>query len=437
MELIRSKIRTIAIAIAAALLVVPFLLGMSGSKADDARATEPVAAAEPVAVSVADAVERQVSATLGATGNLVADEQADVAPQASGQVVETPVRAGDRVAAGAVLARLDDRDARARLQKAQAAAEQARTAVTQARARLGLGAGKTFDPNSVPEVRSAYQTYQIALAEQKNAEANEKRYAALVDEGVVSKQQYDEYHTKAETARAQAESAREQYETAKNTAGGSNESIASAEAALRAAEADLVLAQKAVDDTVVRAPFSGLVSDRPVSPGEYVTPSSKVVTLLRNDPIRVSALLPESDAGRVHTGTRVSVTVAAYPDRKFSGTVTAINPALDAESRSVVVEARIENGEGLLNPNMFATVAIPLQATSPAVFVPADAVQTDESTGSSRLYVVEGGAARVRVVRLGAREDGLVQIVSGVEAGASVATGALDALYDGAAVAVK
>jgi HlyD family secretion protein len=267
LQLITSKKRAIALALAGVVVLALVLGGLGGadaSKGEAERAEPSTTAAEPTAVATVLAVERPVSATLRATGSLVADEAADVAPQTSGQVVDTPVRAGDRVAAGSVLARLDDRDARARLERALATAQQAETAVAQARARIGLGNGATFDPNQVPEVRSAYHEYQVALAQQRDAEANEKRYEALVEAGVVSQQQYEQYRTQANTARAQAAAARERYETAKNGAGGNNESIASAEAALRAARADVVLARKAVDDTVIRAPFSGFVGDRPI-----------------------------------------------------------------------------------------------------------------------------------------------------------------------------
>ncbi len=238
----------------------------------------------------------------------------------------------------------------------------------------------------MPEVRIARENYEAALAQARLADANQRRYANLVESGDASRLTYDQYRTQAETARRQANAARQQLENAQNSARQNNQSIASARAALEGARSQVGLAQKAVNDTTVRAPFAGYISERPVAPGEYVTPASKIATLVRTNPIKLLQL-PETDAGRVRQGMSVSVTVAAYTDRQFAGQVTAINPTLDATSRSVIVEAHLQNSDNMLR-HMFASARIVMPGGERGVFVPASAIVTEQTTNASRVFVL-------------------------------------------------
>lgn len=430
--------RKLALILGGALLLAALLVfALWGTDREERAgvAEEPAgSAAAPVYVAATAAVSQQVTAYVQATGSLTGDETSDVASQASGQIVATPVDVGDFVNQGAVIARLDDRDARLRLQQARAAEQQAEAALRQAQARLGAGPGGSFDPNAIPEVQAARRAAEAAEAQAQLAEANERRYASLVETGDVSRSVYEQYRTQAATARAEANAARKQLEVAINTARSSNVGIEAAAAALAAARAQTALAQKAVNDTVIRAPISGHVSDRPIAVGEYITPSSKIATIVKLNPIKVSLQLPEAEAGRVRIGMLVTASVAAYRDREFSGKVTAINPAIDPASRAMTVEAQIENPERLLRPGMFVTARIVLPGGSEGIFVPREAIVTDPATNSSIVYVIEGETARVRVVQLGQEKDGLVQIVSGVNAGEEVATSNLQQLFDGATV---
>ncbi|MGH9847816.1 MAG: efflux RND transporter periplasmic adaptor subunit, partial [Blastocatellia bacterium] len=317
---------------AALLLVGLFAFSrMRANRAEKATAAKtPVAsAAHPVEVSTATAVSQLVTAFIQTTGSLAGLETSDVAAPAAGQVVATPINVGAFVTQGAVIARLDDRDARLKLQQAQAAEQQAAAALRQAQVRLGLGVNGKFDVTTIPEVRAARQNLESAEAQARFAEATAQRYANLIESGDVSRSLYDQYKTQAETARAQANAARQNYEVAVNTAQQSNQGIAREEANLASARAQVALAQKAVNDTIIRAPFAGYISERPVAAGESVTPASKIATLVRTQVIKVSLQLPEADAGRVRLGLPVSISVAAYPDRQFTGKVTALNPSVD------------------------------------------------------------------------------------------------------------
>jgi multidrug efflux pump subunit AcrA (membrane-fusion protein) len=437
------QIRRLYVFIAAGVLLFAgltlFAMHSRSNSEDAARknATPPVAepaGAQPIPVETAPAVARPVAASLQATGSFIADETSDVAPQASGQVVATPVDVGAFVTAGMVIARLDDRDARLRLQQAQAAERQAAAAVRQAQERIGLGPNGQFNANEVPEVRAARQNYEAAEAQARLAETNARRYANLVETGDVPRATYDQARTQAETARAQANAARQQLEVAINVARQSNAGVAQAQAALEAARAQSAQVQKALTDTVIKAPFPGYISDRPAAVGEYVTPASKVATLLKTDPIKLRLQLPEADAGRVPVGATVVATVTAYPDRQFTGRVTALDPAIDPVSRTITLEAVMSNPANTLRSNMFATVRLQLPDGGQGVFVPRGALIKDTASASSRVYVIDGDVARLRVVQLGEEAGDLVRVINGVNAGDVVATSNLDQLYDGAPV---
>jgi multidrug efflux pump subunit AcrA (membrane-fusion protein) len=394
------------------------------------------AEAPAIPVTMARATAQEVPSTIDATGSLVANETSNVAPQTSGQVAYTPVNVGAFVHQGDVLARLDQRDARLRLQQAQASEQQAAAAVRQAEVRLGLGPNAHFDASSIPEVRSAAAAYQAALAQEQLADANARRYANLVETGDVARSVYDQFRTQADTARAQANNARQQMETAINVARQSNQAIATAQAAQAAVHAQTALAQKTLNDTIIRAPYPGYVSARPIAVGEYVTTASVIATILLTNPLKLDLQVPEGNAPKVHVGMAVSLSVDAYPDRKFAGRVSAINPAIDPTSRSVMVEALVDNPDNALRSGMFASARITLPGGNQAVFVPREAVVNDQNTNSYRVFVIQDGTAHLRVVQVGDEENGSIQILTGVQPNEMVATSNLQQLYEGARVQV-
>jgi multidrug efflux pump subunit AcrA (membrane-fusion protein) len=387
-----------------------------------------------VAITTAKATAREVPSYIQATGSLSADETSDVASQASGQVIATPVGVGAFVRQGTVIARLNDRDARLRLQQAQAGVQQAIAGVRQAEARLGLRPGGNFDASSIPEVRTSNANLEQAQAELRLAEANERRYRELVETGDVAVSIYDQYRTQRDTARARVNSARQQLESAINTARQSNQAIQSAEAAVASARSQVAIAQKAVADTTIRAPYAGYISNRPIAVGEYVTPAATVATVLRTNPIKLELQVAEAEAPYITTGMGVSLEVDAHRDRKFAGQVVAVNPAIDPVSRAATVEVQVENSDNSLRAGMFATARITRKGGNMAVFVPRAAVLGDQNTQSYRVFVIEGDVAKLRVVQIGTEEGEMIQILSGVKADEIVATSTRPQLYEGARV---
>ncbi|MDQ6787505.1 MAG: efflux RND transporter periplasmic adaptor subunit [Acidobacteriota bacterium] len=434
----RRRLAEIFILIAAAAI---FFVACSGGKADSANRksggnSNEAKTENPITVTTAKVEAREVPSFIQATGSLTAQETSDVAPKVAGKVVNVSANVGDFVGQGSVIARIDDTDARLRLAQAEAGVKQSIAGVRQAEARLGLAQNGVFTATTIPEVRAANANYEQAAAELKLAEANEARYRDLVKTGDVAMILYDQYRTARDTARARLNSAKQAQEAAINTAKQSNQAIKSAQAAVEAAQTQVGTAQQAITDTIIRAPFSGFVSNRPVAVGEYVSSASVVATILRTNPIKIQIQVSEADVPFVSLGKAVSVEVDAYKDRKFAGTVTAVNPAVDPTSRSATIEASIENNNNALRPGMFATARITKQGGNTGLFVPRAALYNDQSTQSYRVFVIQEGVAKLRVVQLGTEEGDTIQIINGVNADETIATSNLPQLYEGAKVEV-
>jgi RND family efflux transporter MFP subunit len=265
--------------------------------------------------------------------------------------------------------------------------------------------------NLVPEVQNAKAS--LALADSEFA-----RITSLLDQRVVSQSEFDQRKT-------QSEAARQQFDAAKNAATQQYQS-------LLAARARVTLAKKALADTTVRAPFGGIVAERMVSVGDYVTKGQKVATVVRITPLRVRLTIPEQFVSAVGVGQPVAFGVDAYPGREFTGTVKYISPALEANQRALTIEASVPNPDGALKPGLFATARIEQPKKTPAVLVPEGAVQT--SAGTSRVYVVNGDHVDERIVTVGQTVDSLVEITNGLKAGERVATTNVTTLADGTKV---
>jgi RND family efflux transporter MFP subunit len=417
----------------AVLLVTVNCGGNKSTQSVSAAATDPAAARVPI-VSTVEALTRPIAASVQVTGSFVAKDSSDVAPEAAGRVVETPVNVGDFVNQGQVIARFEDRDAQLRLEQAKASEQQAEALLRQAQSRIGLGQGQDFNPDRVPEVLSAKATYESAVAQAKLAQADAQRYENLIKTGDVSLSAYEKARTQGDTAAALSNSARQQYEAALNSARQNYQGVLTAQASLAGARAQTAMAEKALQDTVIRAPFPGFVSARPIADGQYVALTSKLATLLRITPIKLDLQVPESNAPQIRLGVNVDAGVPGYPGRVFQGKVTALNPAVDPNSRTFSVEAEFPNSDRALKPGMFASARILLTGTSDGIFVPSRVILTDATTNSSQVYFLRDGKARVAVVQLGAKDGDLTQILSGLSRGAIVVTDHMQDLYDGESV---
>jgi membrane fusion protein (multidrug efflux system) len=376
-------------------------LASGACSASDAKATERTAAPPVVAVSAAAAIERPIARFIRATGSLMAEEQADVAAETAGRVVAANIERGAPVSQGSELIRISATETDAQLKEAEANA-------AQLEARLGITGGSAMNVNEVPEVQNAKASADLAQAEFA-------RIKSLLDQRVVSQSEYDQRRT-------QAEAARQQYEAAKNGA-------AQQYQMLQAARARVALAHKAFADTSVRAPFTGIVAQRLVTTGDYVTKGMKVATIVRVNPLRVQLTVPEQAVSSMAPGQPVTFEVDAYPGRQFAGKVQYVSPALQADQRALTVEAIVPNADGVLKPGLFATARIERPAHTPGILIPAVSVVT--ISGTSRVYVVVGDHVDERIVTTGETVGDLVEITKGLKAGERVATTNVAQLADG------
>jgi multidrug efflux pump subunit AcrA (membrane-fusion protein) len=422
----------------AALLLV-LVAGCSKAKSADPSSSASTGAIKVIEVTTTTSEVREVPLSIDANGTFEASESSDLAPQSPGLVAATPVDVGASVKKGDVIVRLDDRDARLRLEQAKSVVGQADASLRQAESRIGITAGATFDPVKVPEVQAALAAYESAKGRAALAQADAARYAELVKSGDVSRSNYEKYKTDADSAQSQAEASRQQYEAALNSARQGYQGVGTAQASVASAQVQLAMAQKAIDDTVVLAPFAGQITARPTAIGEYVATSSKLATLVRISPLKLNLQIPEANAARIKTGLRVVARIAAYPNEEFTGAISAINAAVSVDSRALNVEVQFQNPDGKLHPGMFATAFVLLSGTEKAVFVSRDAILGNSGLESAQVFAINGGIAHGLVVQLNGADtsgvgSGMVRVLSGLSGGEILAAKNLDKLYDGAPV---
>ncbi len=400
------------------LLVASVFVASCGGSRANVKKEEP--AAQPVAVDVttAAAIQRDLPRFFEATGSLAGDQQTDVAPQTAGKVVAVGVEIGTPVKRGQVLVRLDEAELKLRVEQAATQVEQAKAAVRQAEERIGLRPGQAFDPHRVAEVSAARVTLDLA-------EKNLRRAEKLIESGDVSRSFYDEQ-------RARRDQLKEQFDVALAQARQNYAAVEVARTNVANAESQLALARKNLSYAVIPSPIDGFVSERTADLGEYVSPQQKVATIVRTNPLRIRIDIPEHAIPEVRVGQSVSITTSAWPDRNFAGRVARIAPNVSATSRTLTVEAEVENSSGALKPGQFATVRILQERAEPAVLIPARAVVTE--AGVSRAFVIRDGRAEQRLVQTGQTEGDLIEVKSGVAADEQVATSNLEQLSDGIAV---
>ncbi len=208
-----------------------------------------------------------------------------------------------------------------------------------------------------------------------------------------------------------------------------------AEATARGAEAQYRLQSTRLGRTTVRAPFAGVVGQRFVSLGDYVTTSSRLLSLQTVTPQRAAFQVPERYARSLRPGQAVSFRVGAIAGRDFVGRVDFVDPVVQLPGRTILVKALVANPQRLLQPGMFIEARLVTAVRPRAVVIPEEAVVPLE--GSNFVWVVADGKASRRPVTLGVRTPGFVEVASGVAAGEQVVTGGLELLFPGAPVMAR
>jgi multidrug efflux pump subunit AcrA (membrane-fusion protein) len=404
--LIRSFIRTRhfnrSLAVAAALGAI--VSGCSRGPTAQASKGEGTGKAVAAAIVKKDSVRR----TVDVVGTLAAMDQVVVSSEADGTVRGILADLGDRVKTGQVLIQLDD-------EKAQYSFDQQRATLARALAQYGAP-----DPQHLPDIEQTPDV-QKANAELAQATRAYDRASELFKRTLVPQQQLDDAKSALEAAKAGYTSA---LQNARNL-----------RASIQASEAAMKLADRHLRDTAIRAPFDGYVERRLVNLGELVKAQMPVISIVRLDPLKVIAEIPERMAPWITDGRAVELRVDAYRDRTFAGKVTRISPAVNTATRAFPFEALVPNADAALKPGTFARVHIESGKVDDVLTLPYSALQY--RYGVNRVFVIDGGKLTVRELRVGERLGERIEILSGVKEGERVATTDVDTLADGTVVTVK
>ena len=213
----------------------------------------------------------------------------------------------------------------------------------------------------------------------------------------------------------------------------STSDLEKAEATARSTQAELDLLALRLGRTTVRAPFAGVVGQRFISLGDYVTTSTRLLSLQTVNPQRVAFTVPERYASRLKQGQRVVFRIASLPGQEFEGAVDFVDPVVQLPGRTILIKALVPNGRRQLSAGMFAEARLATEVRPRAVVVPEDALLPLQ--GAFFLWVSKEGKATRRQVGIGVRTPGFVEIRSGVDAGEQVVVGGQERLFEGAPLA--
>jgi multidrug efflux pump subunit AcrA (membrane-fusion protein) len=361
----------------------------------------------PIAVQLDAVREDVVRRNVDIVGTLAAADEVVVSAETDGTVSKILADLGDRVKAGDPLVELDR-------EKRQYSLDQQRAALNRTLASYGA-----TEPGKLPPIEQTPDVKK-AGAELQQAKQNYERTLALQKRQLVAQQLLDDAKATLDAKQAGYDAS---LQNAKNL-----------QAQIDAADASMKLADRQLRDTFIRAPFDGYVQERLVSPGELVTAQAGVMRVVRVDPLKVTAEIPERMAPWIKTGAPVELKVDAYQDRSFKGTLTRISPAVNTATRSFPFEARVPNGDGLLKPGTFARVHIETAQQDKVVSVPYSAMQY--RYGVNRVFVIDGDKLSVRELKVGERLGDRVEVLSGVKAGDRIAVSDIEKLVDGMKVSV-
>src|SRR5262245_17340463 len=343
-------------------------------------------------VKLGQAEYRKLTRTVSAPGTLAADEQATLSFKVAGRLSSLKVDLGTMVQQGQIIGRLETTEFQVRL-------EQAKAALQQARVRLGLP--PEGDDDRIDTEKTALVRQARAVLEE--AQLNRDRTIQLYNQGIQPKAELDRAESMFKVADSRYQDAIEE--------------VRNRQAVLLQRRSELAISQQQLAETSLYAPFDGAIRERRASLGEYLASGSPVVTIVRMHPLRLRVEVPEREAQGIRVGQSVGVTIEGESDQSYSGRVARLSPAFQEQSRTLIIEAEVDNQKGRLRPGSFAKAEIHTTSTTDAVLVPASAIIS--FAGIQKVFTVKDGKAVEKNVITGKREDDWV-VVDGIEANTSV-----------------
>jgi RND family efflux transporter MFP subunit len=383
--------------------IVPAMAGCTDSSAEQDGG--PKQAAKSVKT---EAVRQEsVRRTLDVVGTLAAEDQVTVSSEVDGVVRRVLADLGDRVAAGQTLVELDR-------EKLQYNLDQQRAAYARSLTRYGASDQKQMPRvEDTPDVRRA--SAELAQARQGFERATELHRRQLI-----SQQALDDADTTLRLKNAAYDSALQEAKNLRSD--------------IDASAAAMKLAERHVEDASIRAPFAGYVQQRMVSIGELVKAQMPVMTVVRVDPLKLLAEIPERMAPWIKVGQPLTLGVDAFPDKRFTATVSRISPAVNTQTRTFAFEALAPNAEALLKPGTFARVRLETSLVEQVLTIPYGAMQY--RYGVYRAFAVDGDRLQARELKTGDRVGDRMEILDGLKSADRVAVTDVDTLTDGMKIAV-
>ena len=324
-------------------------------------------------------------------GTLAAYDETVASAKVPGRLRTITVDLGTVVRRGQVIAQVEPQDYNLRVQQAEAA-------LAQARARVGLSPDGR-DDRVTPEQTGTVRQARAVLDE---ARVSRDRAVKLVEQGIVPRSEFD-------TVDANYKVAASRYQDA-------IEEIRNRQAMVAQRRSEVNLAKQQLSDTAVHAPMDGVVQEKRASVGEYLAAGAPVVNIVKMDPLRLRAEVPERDATNVRAGQNVRVTVDGNAN-VYVGQITRLSPVIAQQTRMLLVEADVRNNGGL-RPGAFARAEIVTNDAKMAVTIPNNALVT--FAGIEKVLVVENGKAVEKPVTTGRRSGEWTEIVAGVNVGDQV-----------------
>ena len=375
-------------------LLLLVLIANAACKSDypsSARQTRPGADKTARQVKTARVEETPFGEAVTVNGTLAAYDETVASAKVPGRLRTITVDLGTVVRRGQVIAQVEPQDYNLRVQQAEAA-------LAQARARVGLSPDGR-DDRVTPEQTGTVRQARAVLDE---ARVSRDRSAKLVEQGIVARSEFD-------TVDANYKVAVSRYQDA-------IEEIRNRQAMVAQRRSELALAKQQLSDTAVHAPIDGVIQEKRASVGEYLAAGAPVVNIVKMDPLRLRAEVPEREATNVRAGqnVRVSVDGNAYI---YVGQITRLSPVIAQQTRMLLVEADVRNNGGL-RPGAFARAEIVTDDAKMAVTVPNNALVT--FAGIEKVIVVENGKALEKPVTTGRRNGEWTEIVAGVNVGDQV-----------------
>jgi RND family efflux transporter MFP subunit len=385
------------------LLILPLLL--NGCRKNEPQAAparggvDNAAKQPPKQVKVAQATQRFITRNVEAPGTLAADEQATVSFKVAGRLDKLQIDLGTPVRKGQVIAQLETQDFNSRVNQAEAALQQAR-------ARLGLAPTGETDNINIENTAVVRQAHAVLEESRQNLERTQR----LVKEGVQPRAELDRIESAYKVADSRYQDAVEE--------------VRNRQALLLQRRAELQAAKQQLAETILYAPFDGSVRERRANLGEFLSAGTPVATVVRLHPLRLRIEVPERDAQGIRVGQPVRVTAEGEAEQA-AGRVARISPAIQEQSRTLIIESEVDNRQNRLRPGSFAKASIQTSSNNSVITVPPDAVVT--FAGIQKVYTVKDGRAIERNVVVGRREGDWVEIIEGLKADESVilAPGAL------------